>query len=54
MRVAHSLAEIRANRARLQFELAKTGDAVNQCPHCGSYRTDAEPPYLHGKGCPNR
>lgn len=40
--------------AQRQRALAATGDAANQCPHCGSYRTDELPPILHARDCPDR
>lgn len=36
----------------LQRQLAQTGQAVNQCPGCGSYRMDTLPPTLHERDCP--
>jgi hypothetical protein len=40
--------------ASRQQELAKTGQAANQCLDCGSYRLDGMPPLLHERGCPQR
>jgi hypothetical protein len=37
--------------ARSQHLLALDGKAVNQCPSCGVYRTDGEPPVLHRADC---
>ncbi len=40
-------------RTQRQQLLAETGEAINQCPHCGSYRADEQPPLLHKRDCPN-
>jgi len=37
-----------------QRELAATGQALNQCPSCGSYRIDGQPPILHKPDCLTR
>lgn len=41
------------NMTQRQEMLAEAGLAVNQCPHCGSYRADERPPILHEVGCPS-
>lgn len=38
--------------ARVQSLFAADGLALNQCPYCGSFRTDGLPPVLHQPGCP--
>lgn len=41
------------DREQEQERLAKTGNAVNQCPHCGAYRLDRYPPVFHVPGIPH-
>lgn len=36
-----------------QYELAKTGQAENQCQHCGAFRPDGYPPMFHVRGVPH-
>ncbi len=38
----------------LQRDLAKTGQAVNQCVGCGNYSIDSSPPVLHTRDCSTR
>lgn len=38
--------------ARNQIIRADHGAADNQCPGCGTYRTDGQPPTLHREQCP--
>lgn len=34
-----------------QARLAETGEAVGQCPSCGAYTADGQPPVLHRDDC---
>ncbi len=40
--------------AALQAGLAEKRKTMrpNECPGCGSFRLDGQPPYLHEPGCP--
>lgn len=40
--------------ARYQQEFAKIGEAINQCPGCGVFRLDGDPPILHHEHCEDR
>lgn len=40
-----------AEFARAQAKAAETGEAVGQCPECGSFTATGEPPALHRYGC---
>lgn len=57
--VLYSLSDVEETMDRerqmavVQQELATTGHAQNQCNHCGVFRLDGQPPFLHERDCPD-